>query len=166
MKIVGRKGAVITPFCDPKFVKMTLAIPIEIKQDQSLYNCLLEKTKQGLSEIPSTNTKDMKKLEPYLTQELILSVHNRILSKILPKNYRRKINKIIKRLRKHKSSKTIIVEEAIKNPPTTFMHLLTPKIKNAIKTHNSKELTQYAYYLSHILVLDRFFSIEPRYILK
>ena len=173
--IFGSAGAVILPFCDLKFVEIALAIPNEMKQNQLLYKCLLERTKSGLSEIPSTNTKDIEKLRPYLTRAYIGDMSAlRLFSYIFPKKYLKRLYRIFMRTRvaallysllykrlgmaSRIFENFLIADEIIRNPPTTFMNLLTPEIRDAIYARNRGKLAQYASYLRHILVLDKFFS--------
>ena len=139
LTIIGRKGAVIRPFCDPEFVNIALAIPTKFKQNHSLYKCLLEKTKQGLSKIPSSNAKDKKELKPYLKlmyskyQDLFLLLFN-----FLPKNFRWKFWKLFSILGYLHPQVRFIVNETIKNPPIIVMHFLTLELRNAIKKQNKR----------------------------
>jgi len=158
--LIGSKGAVLLPFCDPEFVKLTLSIPIEMKRDKSLYMSLLEKTKHGLSKIPSTNTEDKKVLEPYMSW--MMSGFDGILFLIfnkLPVNLRWKLWSSLSSISYHLLPFwRLVVDEVIKSPPNTLIHLLNPQLRKAIKSGNKSELTKYVYHLYHILLLDRFFS--------
>lgn len=158
--LIGSKGAVLLPFCDPEFVKLALSIPIKMKHDKSLFVSLLEKTKRGLSKIPSTNTEDKKVLEPYMSW--MMSGFNGILFLIfnkLPVNLRWKLWSKFSRVSYHLLPFwQIVVDEIIKSPPNTLIHLLTPQLRKAIKSGNRSELTKHAFHLYHILLLDMFFS--------
>jgi len=159
--VIGSKGAVIIPFCDPEYLRLTLAAPLGMKRDKSLHRCLLERTSRGLSEIPSTNSQE-KTLRPYLktsyggSEELLLFGLSHLPRRLSWNIYRlfAGIGYLFPQIR-------ATVDEAIANPPTTLAHLLAPNLRKAIEKHNRRELAKHAYHLQGILLLERFYSSKP-----
>jgi len=64
--IFGARGVPLLPFVDRDFLETALGIPWAWKRDLSLFRALLEGLSPGLSGIPSTNSRDMDALAPYL----------------------------------------------------------------------------------------------------
>ena len=159
LAVIGSKGSTILPFCDPEFVELSLSLPLDIKQDHSLYNSILEKTKPGLSKIPSSNSKNKKELNKYMRvnniklEEIFFSVFNS-----LPQSLRWRIWKRFGFLSYFTSKARFIAGEVIKNPPNSIMHLLSPEIQKAIKSKRKLKLVKYSYHLQQLLVLDRFYT--------
>ena len=172
----GSKGAVVSPGCNHRLIEKVLSVSLEMRMNGSLQIALLEHSRKGLSDIISTNTEDLKRLKPYIrrTYSGDIGVLG-LLFKIIPEKHLKRLYKTFIRTRLafmlYAVMKTLgitsvifddlyIVEEIIKNPPTVFMDLLTPRIREAIGAGKRGELLQYALFLRQILVLDKFFSIQ------
>ena len=156
--VIGANGAVVTPFSDPEYMRLIWTLLTDEKQNRLLHVCLLEKTVRGLSRIPSTNTKDMKALRPYLvpfsgTEGLLLFglVH-------LPQRLLWRLWSCLSGLYYLFPQVRAIVEEATYSPPTVLRAFLSPKMQKAIETRNRRVLAKYAYQLYGILALERFYS--------
>lgn len=164
--IFGRKGTVILPFCDQKFIEIALAIPNEMKLNQSLYKCVLEKTKSGLSNIPSTNTKDIDKLQPYFAEERneIKLRKEMLIKKWFQKKYPKGYDLTGKIKRKMVSfldsakKEDLILKETLEDPPTVLMDIFSADLKKTIRNHNKERIKNYRRYLRSILPVERFLA--------
>lgn len=156
--IFGRKGTVITPFCDFEFVQKALSIPIEFKLNQSLYKALLERSKPGLSNIASTNTKDAAKLKPYLVNPLSDQSWRGQIVSVMREHYPR-LHRVLKGIKNivSENGDSVWVREVFEDPPLIFMDVLTPELKQAIKSGNVEYIKRYHFFLEKIMLLDRFF---------
>lgn len=143
--IFGSKGTVVFPFCDYGFLQKVLSLPIELRLNQALYKDLLERTRPGLSAIPSTNSKDCNILKSYLFDSMSeLSSDSQFFSKA---------RTMITESRNHRWYNDII-----ENPPSIFMDLLTTELKNAIMDGNITKLKPFRLLLDKILILDGYLS--------
>lgn len=68
--VLGRRGDVHLPFCDPEFLRRALSLPLEGRRDGSVYRHLLDRVRPGLAAVPSTNETDLRRMAPYLTDTL------------------------------------------------------------------------------------------------
>ena len=130
-----------------------------IRLDHSLYKGLLERSKPGLSLIPSTNTKDFDGLGPYLTDSISdLSWQGQLLGRIKPisPSIHRALTRRKTLGREKRNGRW--AQEVIENPPSVFMDVLTSEVRNAIRNGNGEYLKPYRFFLDRIKILDHFFS--------
>jgi hypothetical protein len=137
-----------------------MAVPLRMKRDNSLHRCLLERTRRGLSEIPSTHTENEKTLRPYLKSIFFSNYEELFLFGLnhLPQRLSWHIWRSLAGIAYLFPQTRAIVDEAIANPPTVLAHFLAPNLREAIEKHNRRELAKYAYHLQGILLLERFYS--------
>ena len=159
--IFGSKSCVILPFCDFEFFQKALSIPIEYKLNHSLYKALLERSKQGLSSICSTNTTDADKLEPYLvdSESGHRSWRDQIVN-MIQEHYPR-LNKVLKRMKNMVSGSdndSVWIKEIFENPPNLFMDVLTPELKQAIQNGNTAYVRNYRFFIDVIMLLNSFLA--------
>jgi hypothetical protein len=156
--ILGSKGTVVYPFCDEGFVRLILSIPLQVRMDHSLYQSLMEKSKPGLSAIPSTNTADPEALASYLLDSIAqLTWKGQISARAasLPG-----IGKVYGKVRGRVLEKggRGWTEELVERPPRLFGDALQPKILAAIRGGRPKDLTRHRFFLERILMLEDYFS--------
>jgi len=143
--IFGSKGTVAFPFCNYGFLLKVLSLPVELRLNQALYKDLLERTRPGLSAIPSTNSKDFNVLKPYLFDSMSeLSADSQSFGQT---------KTMMTESQNHEWYKDII-----ENPPSVFMDLLTTDAKNAIRNGDIKSLKPFRLLLDKILILDGYLS--------
>jgi hypothetical protein len=156
--ILGSKGTVIFPFCDEGFLRLILSIPLAVRLDDSLYRMLLEKTRPGLSDIPSTNTVDPEVLGPYLLESTTQLAWQGRMSAELDRvpvigNWNGKICRGATG-----ADRSRWVEELLERPPRLFQDLLKPDIQAAIDRGSVENLAPYRFFLERILLLGDYFS--------
>ncbi len=155
--LFGSKGEVALPFCDAEFIKKAFSIPLKFRVDGSLYRALLEKSKPGLSKIPSTNSKNFDELKPYLTGSVFdLSLKGRInkgMKMHLP--YVRRLKDRIFGKDPDQWAMGIV-----RKPPEAFFPYLNDNIKSAINCKNLEALKEYRFFMDRIMILEGFFSLK------
>jgi len=157
--ILGRKGEILFPFSDPGFLQKALSIPAHLRRGLPLYRELLERSKPGLSLIPSTNTGELSQLEPYLVtsvSELSQSApFLRGIKKCLPRVYTRLMET---EMRRKLTRKMLWADELIENPPRIFMDVLTADLKKCIRKGDRERIHACRYFLDRMLMLEGYFS--------
>ncbi|MFQ5786378.1 MAG: asparagine synthase-related protein, partial [Thermodesulfobacteriota bacterium] len=79
MLLIGNKGPILLPFCDLELVRLCLNIPLEHKISGRLQFFILEKIKNGLGRLISTNS-EKSLLHPYLRKRITYDFTRRFLS--------------------------------------------------------------------------------------
>lgn len=157
--ILGMKGAIVFPFSDYSFLQKALSLSLRLRLDHRLYNALLERCRPGLSLIPSTNTKDFTKLQPYLIDSISeLTWEGQFI---------RKIKRCFPPLHNALSGARAMVsgtsdmkwgQELVENPPQVLMDILRPELRNAIKMASAHKLRPLRFFLDRVLLLEDYFS--------
>jgi hypothetical protein len=133
--VLGRKGDVHLPFCDPGFVRSALALPLEGRRDESIYRALLERTRPGLSRIPSTNEKDPGRLAPFLTDALPGAT-----------------------LQGRAERRRARLRALCERPPRVFAELLRPEIRRALAARDLDAVAPHLLLLEKVQMLEGFFE--------
>ena len=157
--ILGMKGAIVFPFSDYGFLQKALSLSLRLRLDNRLYNALLERSRPGLSLIPSTNTKDFTRLQPYLIDSISeLTWEGQFI---------RKIKRCFPPLHNALSGARAMVsgtsdmkwgQELVENPPQVLMDILRPELRNAIKMAYTPKLRPLRFFLDRVLLLEDYFS--------
>jgi hypothetical protein len=156
----GRKGSVVMPFCDFEFGQMVLSLPLKYKVGERLYNTLSRKVEVGLSSIliPSTNTKEHGRLEPYLIdgypRESWLSSMRYVLQNCCSTLLSTRSGRDDSLAGVSGDSDcTAVFEE----PPLFFIDMLDARLKKAIKKGDTGYVRRCNHFLKLIMFLDAFF---------
>jgi len=157
--ILGRKGGIFFPFSDPGFLQKALSIPADLRRGFPLYRELLERSKPGLSLIPSTNSGELRQLAPYLIDSVSeLSRRAAILrgtKKCFPWVYTRLMER---KRERNLTEKMLWVDHLMENPPRIFMDVLTAELKASIRRGDRERISASRYFLDRILMLEGYFS--------
>jgi hypothetical protein len=157
--ILGMKGAIVFPFSDYAFLQKALSLSLRLRLDHRLYNALLERSRPGLSMIPSTNTKDFTKLQPYLIDSISeLTWGGQFIRKI--KSCFPPIHNALSGARAMVSGTSDMKwgQELVENPPQVLMDILRPELRNAINMAHTSELRPLRFFLDRVLLLECYFS--------
>jgi hypothetical protein len=139
--LFGMKGSVALPFSDQDLLEKCLSIPLEIRLGHSFYKGLLERSKPGLSGIPSTNSLREKDLNPYLIDS-IASLSSDV-SPSAPS-------------RGGRVTSTNRVSFELNGFPV-LDSILTPEFKRRLRD-GGQAMKPYLYFLERITLLESYFS--------